>query len=246
MEQSFQRIIVETKTKAELIEEYRYTNVEYFPWYEDTVNEVQNILENLGFNEPKYSFSGFCCQGDGGSFTVKSISFKTIKELEEIELDMNGPCTQFREELLSHYRSIYDSLKSWYVESKEHTLDEAFQDFFENGDFEIWRHNNHYCHHRTISIRAGYVPDYVLDYFRDDDGYSPSNVIQELLNDLAQGIFELIQDLGNKIYRTLEEEYRFQTSDNSVWETIEANDYFGYSPQPKEEQDENEGVYYAT
>lgn len=45
-------------------------------WYEGIIDDHTQKLESLGFNEVKIAFSGFGSQGDGASFTCKSIDFK--------------------------------------------------------------------------------------------------------------------------------------------------------------------------
>jgi hypothetical protein len=40
-------------------------------WYEYIYDEYTTKLQKLGFYDIKIQFSGFCCQGDGASFSAK-------------------------------------------------------------------------------------------------------------------------------------------------------------------------------
>jgi len=53
----------------DLIEKYRYINVDYPEWCEHIITDWKEKLETLGFMDANIQFTGFCSQGDGASFT---------------------------------------------------------------------------------------------------------------------------------------------------------------------------------
>lgn len=58
--------------QQKVLDEYRYINIEHTEWYEYTIDEYKQKLENeYGFDDVEISFSGFASQGDGASFTGK-------------------------------------------------------------------------------------------------------------------------------------------------------------------------------
>ena len=67
------------------------------------------------------------------------------------------------------------------------------------------RHTGHYCHRYSVSI----------DVTRDDDA-SPS------MGDIEQ-LEELLRDLMLWLYKTLEAEHDYLTSDEAIIEALEAN-----------------------
>ena len=68
------------------------------------------------------------------------------------------------------------------------------------------KHSGHYYHSRCTDI----------DVFSTDE-YATKEV--------QESVTELLRDLMNWIYSQLEKEYEYQTSDEAIKETIEANDY---------------------
>jgi hypothetical protein len=51
------------------------------------------------------------------------------------------------------------------------------------------------------------------------------NVSEEIYNEIEEAVKDERERLGNEIYRTLEKEYDYLTSEASIIETIEANEY---------------------
>jgi hypothetical protein len=63
-----------------ILDKHRDYNVQDEYWYEGTIEWCKTYLEAMGFNNPEVNFSGFSSQGDGASFTCKSIDFKKYIE----------------------------------------------------------------------------------------------------------------------------------------------------------------------
>ena len=82
-------------------------------------------------------------------------------------------------------------------------------DAFNDGDISIAITNNgHYCHEYTMQI------DIIEDY-------------NELITDkLEQFILEEARDQARKTYKALEDNYNYQSSDESITETLKVNEYY--------------------
>lgn len=63
---------LEPSVMEKVLTRYRDWNVDH-EWWEFTYDDYKEKLENIGFEDPDFSFSGFSSQGDGASFTCKSI-----------------------------------------------------------------------------------------------------------------------------------------------------------------------------
>lgn len=61
------------------IQRFRDINTDH-EWYDSTVESLAEELENIGFNDPQISFSGFWSQGDGASFTSKRANVESLIE----------------------------------------------------------------------------------------------------------------------------------------------------------------------
>lgn len=78
---------------------------------------------------------------------------------------------------------------------------------------KVTRHSFHYAHPNTVGAN--------LDAY-DGRGYTR---IEKRLRDLEDHLTEMVRDLSYKIYRDLEEEYEYLTSEEALLEFAEANEY---------------------
>lgn len=60
------------EAQAKVLKKYRDWNTDH-DWYRDTIDAFTKELEEEGYKSPDIKFSGFYSQGDGASFTCKSI-----------------------------------------------------------------------------------------------------------------------------------------------------------------------------
>ena len=70
----FDELSKEAQEKA--IDDNRYTQIDGVEWSYWTIAEKRGELEKLGFIGPEISFSGFCNQGDGASFSCNSFDLQ--------------------------------------------------------------------------------------------------------------------------------------------------------------------------
>src|ERR1051326_2894350 len=61
------------KARSWLIE--GQTDVE---WWDGIYDMWKEALEQIGFEDAEINFSGFCCQGDGASFTCKNVNVNKL------------------------------------------------------------------------------------------------------------------------------------------------------------------------
>lgn len=68
--------------KEKVLEKHRDINVDNEEWSDGIIDEWRSKLEGQGFNNVEIAYSGFWSQGDGASFTAKSLDVdKIIKSL---------------------------------------------------------------------------------------------------------------------------------------------------------------------
>lgn len=112
----------------ELLEKYRYSQVEDTEWYESTKEGFHKALELIGFYDVQSYFTGFSSQGDGARFTGR----------------------------YSYERGGLKALKSEFPTWKEmHELAKELQDlqsiYFYKIEAKI-NHKGRYCHSNTMGI----------------------------------------------------------------------------------------------
>ena len=84
---------------SELLEKYRYSQVDSTEWYESTKEAFHKALELIGFYDVESYFTGFSSQGDGACFTgrygyerggLKALKseFPTWKEMHELAKEL--------------------------------------------------------------------------------------------------------------------------------------------------------------
>ena len=61
------------RVRARVLDNYRQWNVEDNDWFEHVIETWTSLLAELGFDGVEIAFTGFSTQGDGASFTAKSL-----------------------------------------------------------------------------------------------------------------------------------------------------------------------------
>ena len=188
-------------TKKELIEKYRDINTDH-DWWDCTEEDLKHDLAEQGFGMSAMYFSGFWSQGDGACFTGHITDWKKFCE----------KVPQFVQDFPNTAIFLQD----------------------EGGNYTI-THNGHYYH--QYSTRHEYEADVesqvellslVTDAIPQDDIEADMRLaiykaaLEE--GDVGDWLKDYFRGLMHDLYRTLEEEYNYQTSDEGVWETIQANE----------------------
>ena len=79
-------------------------------------------------------------------------------------------------------------------------------------------HNNYYCHSTTTELED-------ICYFQDLPEAKKEKLYRQV-NEIEKLILEEREELGDNIYKTLQQAYVTKISDEAVRDTIEANEYY--------------------
>ena len=222
-----------TKQQLALIERHRDWNVDH-DWWEFTFNDFIEVAATFGISTSAddMQFSGFWSQGDGASFTFDYVNaYDVIMAALKVEQEkpFGDPPTGYAAEFAALGKLLIDAFSPYVLTCPEgRRLAEAYQ-------FRADRINRHYSHSRTVRVDAE------CDHQEYNVGESDDRL--QVWNALASTIFgveskhrherepsleELIDDqvecIANALYKELETEYEYLTSDEAVWEALEAND----------------------
>lgn len=186
----------------------------YYEWWKYTIDYYKEELEKAGFKNAEISFSGFWSQGDGASFVADCDAQRILNSMF---FENEGQIAWLIKKGLTE--KAMEELKRWNL---------WFAMAENNGSihFSIKRNYSRYSHENTIS------PGVEIDYDYHDNGVWNNGVWESVfMNKVNQEKLETmfeeyVRDWCRKIYKGLEEEYEYLTSDNCVRETILANEYF--------------------
>ncbi len=179
--------------KQALIDKYRHINVDH-DWWDFVECDFHEICKRMGIDldwrEP--SFSGFCSQGDGASFTgtftgtAAEEAPKNIREHAPVDEELH----RIADELCLIGRVYYSAYA------------------------HIGRHGgSNYVHECTMHV------EYLEPCYGEEEDWA-----DEVHDAVERGVQDLMRDLARWYYQALEQEYDHLTSDEVVWDTIEANE----------------------
>lgn len=192
--------------KAELIKRYHDINVDH-DWWDAVYADFESVCKILGIEldatkyGPDIMFSGFWSQGDGASWA--------------------GAYRAFHYEAgWKHRVNTYDEapakIREYAPKNEElHRIaDElCFLARIYYPAYARVTRSCHYCHAYTMSLSV-YEP---LVCYEEDYADEVHRHVEDTLTDL-------FRDLADWLYARLEQEYNYLTSDEAVWDTIEANE----------------------
>ena len=194
-------------TKDELIDKYRDINTHH-EWWECTYDCFKADMEAIGISVDNMYFSGFWSQGDGACF-----------EGEVTDWDLFLPTMGITNDVLVEFIRNHWS-------------------------FSV-SHSGHYYHENCTSF-LGELPmpdDYDTEEFIDN--FSPytedfrSKAWLAVLrgfdfSSMEETFRDAFKDHMRQLYRDLEKEYDYLTSDEAVWESLEANEMTDELEEPCE------------
>lgn len=193
-------------SKTEIIDKYRHFNVEH-DWWDYIYADFVEYVEEKGISTTTgdMNFSGFWSQGDGASYKG-TIHSSDMKRFMDAH------------DLSEQYESAYffAQLEQLYV--------------------GINRTGTHYCHSHTMRVDLN---DDVWDDF--GEGSLRSEVYQVMQSDfnnnfesLEKRIEEICRGYADELYKRLEDEYDYLTSDEVVMEALEVNGIFDQQNEGEE------------
>ncbi len=185
-----------SESAKEKVRQEHCTNLEE-DWAEYMIEDWKEQLVAKGFKDPEINYSGFCCQGDGASFTarVERALPKTLADAVEQAKTVGAVL----------HRLSDDEARGRY---EEPTYEYSFR---------IERNDHHYVHQYTISATGE------MQYF----GAMPEALGNQLDAWHAETLGALTEEargLSGEIYDSLHKEYDYQTSDEYIAEQAENND----------------------
>lgn len=187
-----------TPKQLSLIKKYRDINV-FDDWWDCTYDDFKARMADLHIEVDDIRFSGFWSQGDGASFTGYIKDNKAFFEAHDL--------------------------------NKEYPWITKLMGM--GGDFtiKIERTRSRYAHENSIGMDLIFTTmfSHMLEYHQRDDLRSViaerwDQHLDEEYASLVGVVAEIVRGYCRELYKQLEEEYNYLTSDEAVWESIEINE----------------------
>jgi hypothetical protein len=190
---------LDDKAKANALQEFEDLNV-MFDWLEFSYNDFETVCARLGISVDKKSihFQGFYSQGDGSCFDAEVNLPKLFNAINMIAWKGYAPNLDFEFSLPS--------------------IDNRVFRLVENGKVNI--------NARVFSRQRGYGVVVDLGVYPVSEPTKNHDLIYGELDELEKWLEGIAQILNRHLYNSLQQQYEYQTSDEAIAETIEANDYF--------------------
>jgi hypothetical protein len=184
-----------TPEQLKLIEKHRDIN-DFDDWYDWTYDDFKTQMANKHIEVDDIRFSGFWSQGDGASFTGCITDNKAFFEAHG---------------LTESYPWITKLMDM-------------------GGDFtlKIERVSHHYAHENTIGVDLIFTTMFCHIIGQRDDLRSViadrwDQHLDEEYASLTDVVAKIVRGYCRDLYEQLEKEYDYLTSNEAVWEAIEAN-----------------------
>lgn len=186
--------MVASSQRTALLEKYRYINVEHNNWWDCVESDFVEDMKQVGIQVDKIYFSGFWSQGDGACF---------VGSLDNALTYLNH-----------HHVDQFPMLRK----------------LIEMGG-GVWatsEHRGRYYHSSCVSINAECDP-----FWQCTDPKSElqeaviqrwDDMVDKEIVDFEAALAEQWRTYMNDLYTKLEEEHDYLTSDDAVWDTLEANE----------------------
>lgn len=184
------------EAQQKLVDKYRDINVEWNDWHESVIEDFKvSMLQDNYIHVDRVHFSGFWSQGDGACF--------------------EGYVSDFPEYMDKHYQpEQYPMVRK--------LLDKGGSVYFK------CKHSGHYYH--EYCVEYGYGADRLEDVLDTHSEVQEAaiKVLDEKLDKeldlLEEDLKDTFRDHMRKLYKDLQEQYEYYTSDKAIWETIVANE----------------------
>lgn len=185
--------------KSQILDDHRYWNVDGLEWWDRVYDDFKEDMKAIGIEVDKMYFSGFWSQGDGACFEGRVCDW------------------------------------GLFLKSLGYTNPLFIEHFDKHAEFAV-RHCGRYYHENCTSFSAEFhLPeDYDEEEFLQLYGYGEelrdaaliaALSLPENSGDALESQFEeAFKDHMRDLYRRLEEEYEYLTSDEVVLESLEAHD----------------------
>ena len=183
-------------TKDELIEKHRYWNVEDIDWWDSTYSTYSDFKERMsaiGIKVDKMYFSGFCFEGHVDDW---GLFLPTVGITNDVLVAFIRYHWSFRVE---HDGPYYHENCTFFHTDMPNPDGESDEWFIERYGIYPWDADD-IRSKAWLAVLRGYDFSSTEETFRD-----------------------AFKDHMRQLYKDLEKEYDYLTSDEAVWETLEAN-----------------------
>ena len=196
--------MMNSEQRERLIERHRYINVELDDWHQSVYEGFKEDMREVGIDVRRMYFTGFWSQGDGACF--------------------EGAFGNLRAYLDHHHKDQYPMIRKL-LEHDGYVYIEC-------------RHSGHYYHENCTQFSTDHDTFYRLvecpTEFHEQIVDQWDKQLEYEIDDFERDVTEQWRSYMQDLYRKLEEEYDYLTSDEAVWEAIEANEL----DEDEEEYDE--------
>ncbi len=205
---SFEELSPEAQEKA--LDNDRYFNVDYQGWEDGVTEGFKEDMGEIGIDDIEINYTGFNSQGDGASFTSDDID--TRKLFDAIGIKSNKALNMEVDDERSggENKEFYDLLDTM------EDIGQVDRNRIKPEEIRVWikRTSSHYYHENTVEAE--------VEIWDEPDGWEEPDTFTV---DLADQVTQYVRDLCKDLYRKLEKEYDYLTSDEAVKETLIDNDY---------------------
>ena len=186
------------RAKQKALSAYLELNTDY-GWWDYTYDDFVTICDCLGITVDKNSmaFSGFYSQGDGSGFNAEVDLSRLIKSIKNKGWRGYAPKLEFDFTLPTIDKRVLRLVMSGKIDTNP----------------RIIKRQNSYA----VVVDLGVYP-------AEQKARDRSNTYSEL-DELEKWFDGIAQILNQFLYKSLEQEYEYQTSDEAIAELIRANDY---------------------
>jgi hypothetical protein len=208
------------KKAVERARQWLTEGLQTYDWWDSVYEWWTTALEQIGFQEPKISFRGFWSQGDGASFTAcvdleTLIGFLStpVEASESVGYDAETKKEDFRARIVHDCNGVGFNPKY----SKLRKVADAGKI-----DATVERNDSHYSHERSVRFASSL----------QDDGdcigqkwISDTPRLRKLFEGFQSDACQLVLDLCRAIYKDLQAEFEYRTSDETLADDSDANEY---------------------
>jgi hypothetical protein len=179
----------------ELLEKYRHFNVEHTDWWDYTYDDFKSRMIDVGIRVDEIYFSGFCSQGAGACFKG---------EIENTPLFLEKHCKPDEYPMIRKLLASGGTCKIR-SEHRGHYYHENCTTFDVIAD-QLWQ---------VLSMPTEFHEQIVEEW---------DKMLKYELQDFEKESVEIFKRYMRELYRELEQDYDYLTSDEAVKESIIAND----------------------
>lgn len=185
---------VTSSQRTALLEKYRYINVEYDRWWDSIDSDFTEDMKKIGIEVERTYFTGFWSQGDGACFSGRMYNAQTYLD-------------HHHQDQYPMVRKLLDAGGGIYVRCRQSGR------YYHENCTEFWMDAD------TLTGMLDQPTDFHIEVVAAWQAQ-----LDEEVHDLEQDIIEQWRTYMQDLYRKLEAEHDYLTSDDAVWETIEANE----------------------